>query len=267
MQYLTPHHCIERAKELIDVGDPVSLRYAALELRMAMEFLTYEKLDARGNHIPDYVVDAWQPPQAVKALLEFEPHGDKGFKIFAGIEEDYGKPAKEMKFVGEHKPLALKWLRKHYNKVGKYLHGHRTADGLMSDAALQQYLREVASAVEKANSGNIRGGAFIQPFEITCEKCGEPFVVAKHSLENTNKFYCFNPNCRAEYHGELTGENSAKFSLMVTEFDCGSCSAKIPVQNRHLKLGYKFKCGECKTEHQLVSNTWGYAADVPSGES
>lgn len=267
MQYLTPHHCIIRAKALIETGDRISLRYAALELRMAMEFLTYKKLDATCSHIPKYVVDAWQPPQAVKALLEFDPHGDKGFKIFAGIEEGYGKPANEMKFVGEHKSLDLKWLRKHYNKVGKYLHGYRTTNDLMSDSELKKYLREVASAVEEANSGNIRGGTFIQPFEITCEVCKQPFVVAKHSLDNTSKFYCFNSNCRAEYYGKLTGENSAQFSLMATEFDCGSCSAKIRVENRHLKIGYKFKCGECNTEHQLVSNTWGYAADVQSGES
>lgn len=267
MQYFSPHHCIERAKKLIEVGDKVSLRYAALELRMAMEFLTYEKLDGTGNHIPKYIVDAWQPPQAVKALLEFDQLGDKSFKIFAGIEEEYGKPAKDMKLVGEHKSLGLKWLRKHYNKVGKYLHGHRTTEELMPEKELKSYLQEVAAAVEEANSGNIRGAAFIQPFDVTCEKCGQPFVVAKSSLKNTKKFYCFNANCRAEYHGELTGENSAKFRLLATTFDCAACNAKISVENRHLKIGFKFKCGKCNTEHELCYRQWAYVANVPNDES
>lgn len=231
---------------------------------MAMEFITYEKLNAIGSHIPKHIVDAWQPPQAVKALLEFEPLGDKSFKIFAGKEEEYGKPAKEMIFVGEHKSLGLKWLRKHYNKVGRYLHGYQTIDGLMQDSKLKEYLLEVVSAVEEANSGNIRSAAFIQPFDITCERCGKPFVVAKRSLMSTNKFYCFNANCCAEYYGELVDENSAKFTLIATAFDCASCTAKISVEDRYLKIDYKFKCGKCHTEHQLCSNNWRYVVNVPS---
>lgn len=108
----TKYKCIERANSLIEEGTAVSLRYAALELRFCMEAITYEKLEASAKHIPPDIIDKWQPPQAVKALLEHEPKTDKGFILFAGIEEEYGVPSNNMQFVGEHKAFNLGWLRR-----------------------------------------------------------------------------------------------------------------------------------------------------------
>lgn len=266
---LNKYHCLERAKALLSKGRTVDLRYAALEIRMCMEMMTYEKLRAAGKHIPEHVINAWQPPQAVKALLEFEPLGDSGFKLYAGIEETPGVPAKEMQFIGEHKPLKLKWLRKHYHKVGKFLHGEHSSDAgkQMPDEELRRYLLEVVSDVEEAASGNIHGAAFIEPFHVECKKCHQVFVVAKHTLEHTNRVVCFSPNCKAEYHGQLEYDKSATFQLMVTNFECGKCKTPIPIENRLLAVGLEFTCEKCKTNHRIESRNWGYTADFGEAES
>jgi hypothetical protein len=65
---------VARATELLDKADDALLPYAALELRMAMEAIAYGKLRAFATRIPTSVLDKWQPPQAMRALLEFEPH-------------------------------------------------------------------------------------------------------------------------------------------------------------------------------------------------
>ena len=49
--------CLDRAKRLLVEPAPEGVRYAALELRMVMEMLTYEKLRAASDVIPPGVVD------------------------------------------------------------------------------------------------------------------------------------------------------------------------------------------------------------------
>ena len=114
--------CMERAEALLAALKPENVRYAALELRLCIEALTYEKLRSFSSVIPQSVLETWKPPQAVKALLEFEPMADQSFTLYAGVEEEYGKPAPTMQFIGQHNSLRLKWLRKHYHRPGNLLH-------------------------------------------------------------------------------------------------------------------------------------------------
>ena len=261
----TKYKCIERANSLIEEGTAVSLRYAALELRFCMEAITYEKLEASAKHIPPDIIDKWQPPQAVRALLEHEPKTDKGFTLYAGIEEEYGVPSKNVQFVGEHKAFNLGWLRKHYNKVGGFLHiNHkRSKNAKLPTEEIKSYLKEVSEDISEVLKGNITGGWLDEVFQFTCSQCSKTIIVGKHTLESGRDIVCQNDNCRAEYYGRLYPEGSgALFDLKVTVFDCAQCSAEIPVENRRLKIGYSFKCSKCGTNHELVHKQWGYKAEI-----
>lgn len=262
--------CHERAKALIAEGTAVSLRYAALELRYCMEAITYEKLEASAKHIPVHILETWQPPQAVKMLLEHEPKADKGFVLFAGIEEEYGKPSENMQFVSEHKAFSLSWLRKHYNKVGSYLHYlHRTrkADREASEK-IRDYLLAVSDEVEEILKGSITGGWLDEIFKFECEKCQQLIVVGKQTLERTRHIVCQNPNCKAEYFAVVENDGSeVSFMLKVTRFDCVMCKAEIPVENRKLDIGFMFKCPACLTKHRIENRQWGYSSEIESNES
>lgn len=234
-----------------------------------MEAITYEKLNASAKHIPPDVLDKWQPPQAVKALLEHEPKGDKGFILYAGIEEEYGKPSNDMRFVGEHKAFDLKWLRKHYNKVGGYLHySHsRSKNDTISPKQLQEYLTEVSEEIEEVLKGNILGGWLGETFLFKCKNCPQIIVCGKQALEKSGHIVCQNNNCRAEYYGTLSEDGvSAVFQLKVTGFDCAQCGGEIPVENRHIKIGLEFTCPSCSTKHRIENKQWGYSGDIKEHE-
>lgn len=253
------YSCLARAKELLAEPDGVKVRYAALELRFCMESITYEKLLASAKHIPPEVLEKWQPPQAVKALLEHEPQADRAFTIFAGIEEEYGVASKDMKYVGTHTPFKLSWLRKHYNKVGKLLH-HQNRDTFRMDETIA-YLKEVVQEVEEATKSSILGGWLGEVYSFNCRKCDELITVAKHSVEYGRHLVCQNPSCRAEYFGKVTDDaGNAAFTLKVTNFQCGKCKAEIPIENRLLKIGFEFICEKCETPHRLENKQWGYSA-------
>ena len=253
---------MERAKNLLSKGGSVSLHYAALELRMCMEAITYEKLRASARHIPPKVLETWQPPQAVKALLEYEPHTDKPFAIYAGLEKEYGVQSDEMKYVGKHRPFKLGWLRKHYNKLGGYLHFPKSNEGRSkSEAEARQYLADVISEVEHVLSANITGGSLGEVYEFQCQLCDQPIICGKHRLVSSGHVECLNPNCGAEYFGELAEDGTSSFRLTVSDFDCAKCGTSIAVENRNLRIGTRFRCENCDTRHTIVTRQWSYAAE------
>jgi hypothetical protein len=63
---------LARAKdELASAGDE-RLKYAALELRMAMESLTYDRALAYKDEFPPAEYQAWQPRKVMALLLEID---------------------------------------------------------------------------------------------------------------------------------------------------------------------------------------------------
>lgn len=253
--------CMGRARALVAEGTQESLRYAALELRLCVEALTYEKLRAFSSMIPEEVLKTWQPPQAVKALLEFEPHADRTFILYAGIEEEYGKPSKEMKYVGTHSSLRLGWLRKHYNKLGNLLHVPATHEQITPDTTtLKRYLGDVIEDLAEPLQSTITGGNIRHVFNFTCSECGKPVVANAESVSKKNKAICLNPQCKAEYFAKVDEAGQATFQLMVTVFECAaeSCDGVTQIENRKLDVGVEFACPKCHLKHLIVHRQWGY---------
>lgn len=251
-----------RAVALLANPKAEHVRYAALELRLCIEELTYEKLRAMSGTVPESVLSTWQPPQAVKALLEFEPTADSSFAIYAGIEDQPGIESKNMQYVGQHTSLRLRWLRKHYNKIGSLLHAAPPgAAGLMSHESTIAYLNEVVNDLAEPLASNITGGSVRTVFEFECAGCKKPVVCNKDAVAKSRKAVCFNPHCGAEYYANVTPDGEATFELIVTEFDCANCGRLIPVENRKLDIGVTFTCQNCKTKHRIVNRQWLYGPD------
>ena len=255
-----------RAKALLAEPTSKNLRYAALELRLCIELLTYEKLRSFSSVIPESVLSTWQPPQAVKALLEFEPSADRSFTLFAGLEEEYGKPSNDMKFVGKHNAIPLKWLRRHYNKLGSLLHAPPPASsGGMSQAETKTYLEQCVSELEEPLSGNITGFSLRNVVSIPCDVCESPVMANAEVATSSHKAVCLNPKCSAEYFVDARPDGEIAFRLKATVFNCAveSCSGNMPIENRKLDIGAELICPECKSKHRIVSRQWGY--ELPGG--
>ena len=254
--------CLERAKRLINEEDPICLIYAALELRMCMEDITYEKLRVSARHIPEEIINTWQPPQAVRALLEYEPDTDKSFLLFAGIEEEYGKPSTDMKFVGEHKPFKMAWLRKHYNKVGSYLHFPKNSVNITE---LKDYLESVIKDTEEVIKGNILGGWIDEGYDFECIHCHKTVFCGKQRLLRSKEVICLNPNCGAEYFA-INDNDQVYFKLKTIEFKCINCDTIISIENRKVEAGLTFKCPSCSLAHKIVGREWAYGIEKEIAE-
>jgi len=74
--YLSKHSCITRAKELLEKDDPISLRYACLEMRCCIEAICYDKAKLYRKHLTDDVIEKWQPIKLINIWSE-KPDGSK----------------------------------------------------------------------------------------------------------------------------------------------------------------------------------------------
>ncbi len=256
--------CMARARQLLSTEEPNAVRYAALELRLCMEAITYEKLRSFSSSVNPHFVLAkdWQPPQAVKFLLEFEPQADKSFTLAMGVEDEYGQPAKQMNFFGEHKALPYKWLRKHYNKIGKILHVPTTDSEHVEDPKNHvTYLEQVIKDFEEVVAANILGGRIGDVFEFTCEVCKKNIICNADATTKTHQAVCPHHQCGAEYLATIMSGGQCSFALKVSDFDCIRCKSSIPLENHKLVIGLKFACASCGQRHQIVTREWAYSTE------
>jgi hypothetical protein len=92
------------AEDELASADDERLKYAALELRMAMESLTYDRALAYKEGFPPAEYQSWQPRKVMALLLEIDLNADKDSSLAFGIEPALGVTPDEMPSVFNREP-------------------------------------------------------------------------------------------------------------------------------------------------------------------
>ena len=248
---------LARAKAEMDSTDSERLKYAALELRMAIEAVTYERAQSYSDELPPSAYQTWQPKKLMQELLEIEPRADKPSSIAYGIEDVPGEPAKKMTFLGGEQVFGLKAIKGHYDALGSYLHSPTLKQiedkGVIDGARLKERCAEIVKALEVVFSSpvfNINFGSFTS---IPCmnSDCGK--TVRKrhpHGVEVLTA-QCF--ECNAEY--EITAENNGQWQWrpLVEDVSCPteSCGEVFKLWKHEMKSGSHWRCRGCNRRFQL----------------
>ena len=242
------HACYNRAKSLLNTGDDLQLRYVCLELRFCLEAITYDKLEVYKSRLPPSLLSTWQPPQALKVLERLEPSSTEDFTLYFGREDTPGQPASEVTYIGTHKFLDLRWLRKTYNKLGHYLHvptpSAKRRQPLRSD--LEKILQTLEPIVQSSLDATI---AEVVSFD--CFKCKKKVSANKKVLKTNSEVECLNQNCRAIHQVREQDDGEFFFSLKVIKVSCNECSNTIEIEPRLLKAGCSVQCTSCKQKYEV----------------
>jgi hypothetical protein len=248
---------LERAKTEMASTDSERLKYAALELRMAIEAVTYERAESYGDELPTSAYQTWQPKKLMQVLLEIEPLADKSGSIAFGIEDVPGEQAKEMTFLGKEQVFDFKSIKRHYDALGSYLHTPTLKQieeqGSIDGTRLRQRCTEIVNALEAVLSSrvfNINFGSFtsVQCMNTDCGKTirkrhphGVDVVVAK----------CF--DCEAEYEITLEPNGQWQWKPLIQEVPCSteSCDEVFKLWNHEVKAGSNWRCRGCNRKFQL----------------
>jgi hypothetical protein len=257
---MEPRHekreAFKAAEDLLAKGDEAVLRYVALELRRCTEAVVYEKLRAYRDRIPREAA-RWQPPQALKALLQFEPHAASSTVISRAREEYPGGPTVEpFRVLGEDLRPNLDWLTKVWNKLGSFLHAEfpfSNPKPVVADEAtyLGEVLEELRPFVVRSFTCTLA-----TTVRVTCALCGVESVANADGVKTRGELFCLHSDCGARYQARFSGAE-VELTLDAPYLECAACGKSFPVARKRLVDRTNVKCLSCGAEHQ-IRQTWQY---------
>jgi hypothetical protein len=201
------------------------LRYAALELRDAMEAVTYDRALAFKDEIPPEEYRTWQPRKLMAVLVDIDPSIGMTTTIAVGIESEYGKPAENMETLGTDQVLTLKDVKTHYDAIGSHLHMpslEQLETGKIADPAkLRTRCEAVVAALEAVLSSPVHNGTlgdFALLAECMNEACRRPVRKRIPHGKTEIEAECF--ECKATYTVVAHPGGVVEFKPKVTLVGC-----------------------------------------------
>lgn len=247
---------LKSAENELGLNSDLRLKYAALELRMAMEALTYDRALSYKNEFPPDEYKTWQPRKVMAILLEIDPTADKDYTIAYGTEDVYGVASPNMKYLGAEKVLSMKVLKEHYDAIGNYLHLpslKQVQDGVNIDFdKLRARCEEVAAFISQALSSsvyNVTLGCFST---LQCMKCES--TIRKRIPVGRSEVLAKCHQCKATYTITDEGNGQVKWTPDQQEVECANpnCHEKLIVWQHELEVGKHWKCSNCNGENTIV---------------
>ncbi len=247
---------LERAKQELASNDDERLKYAALELRLCLEALTYDRTQSYKDDIHPLQYEIWQPGKLIQMMLEINPYADQGATL--RIEKKNKDGTSEWIKLGTEVTFSLKEIKENYNALGSFLH-MPTLKQISEDKKLPlerirercNRLTEQLEAVVTSTMHNLSMGS---SSEINCENCGEKIVRRLPLVgDGEREVSCF--NCEASY--DLVGAGKEvrwypkKHSLPCpVEF----CDGQITIWENEIgkDRDRKFPCAKCKALSSAV---------------
>ena len=239
--------CVLRAREILACGDEASARHACLELRFAIEYITYDQVQTYRSELPYDALKKWTPKQLISEMLEVDPDADKSITMQVGIEPSYGVPPRpeEMQLLGQDRRFSLKWANKNHNALGNFLHAPTIlqieAGGTPTAATIIEKATEVADTCERILSSPIFN-VNLRIFEFDCVDCKTPILRRNRSFAPDKGVVC--PKCGATYDVKSEGGN-VKYDLRKLRYPCPTCNAENWVGTHRVVAGAIFVCGKC----------------------
>lgn len=242
------HHktqsCVRKANELLASDDPDALRYASLQLRMGIEYVFYDLLPLYRDELPDDITSKWQPKQIMDAILECDPTADQDARIAigpSGAFED-GSDATDV-MVKETKAPSKKLLKKHYHRLGFYLH----APVNLRQPDEEKWRKDLTKAIDALADFDDSKILFnVRPLvEFDCDVCGRRLRRNRHGVEASKEMRCLDPKCNALYDVKLNGDET-RWQLRQGHYDCPYCNETNYFSVGGMKDGMPITCGNCK---------------------
>lgn len=232
------------------------LKYAALELRMAMEALTYDRALSYKDEFPPQEYETWQPRKIISVLLTIDPMADKDRSLAVGTETQYGIPPREMHSLGSEKVLNMNILRDHYDALGSYLHVQSMKKFLAGQppnfVKIRARCEEIAAFINLVLSSPIFNVTLGNFSRVECVECGT--MLRKRIPYDKKEVLAECYQCKATY--TITDEGSGQCVWIPNQIDIScantSCQKTIVVWKHELEVGNQWKCESCNGQNIFV---------------
>lgn len=273
--------------KLLETGTPQGATYAALECRLAIEYLCYERMRMALGLASYEDMGGWQPGKVVKAVERLvDEHVTAGFTISIAAEP-LRSPGQEMTLeelqnlayhqIGAQSPLDLKKLTKLWNALAKSAL-HVQVPRSQSDqlaiygdvAQITEKVKECLGELQKVGNGTLLSNGFGKELSITCDGCGYMIKRRVERLKDGQTVSCVNPDCEESYILKVASGDEGTFVRRTLEFKCEDCDTLVSLQMRKIeKLGmldtFDTSCAKCAAHYSVGAHL--YAAKRDLGEA
>lgn len=233
---------LKRAKEEIESADGARLRYAALELRLAIEALTYDRAQAFKKELPPAEYATWQPRQLLKVLLEIYPEADKGRTLSIGFSK--------MHSLGTEVVFDLKAVKEHYDALGSYLHVptlKQAEEGRIFHDHQKTISRckEIVELIETVLASPHWNSTLGEFSAMACTRCGKAIRRRLPADKGDTEAKCF--ECGAKYTLRLKGGDLVEWVPAGRRVPCPTtgCDGHRFFWLDELEPGTGFQCDHC----------------------
>ena len=237
---------------------------------MAMESLTYDRVQAYAEEIPPQELETWQPRKILAFLLQIDPNADRPSTLAVGVEEVPGVPAKELTSMGSEEVLDLRTLKKHYDALGSYLHTSTLKELRKGRGWNPEKLRKrcvqiakICNQVLASPVWNIRFGSLaILP---SCSRCeANPVRVRFPRSSESVEASCF--SCGAGYIVIAENDSQVRWKprQMVLKCPNPACEAEAVIWEDEFVVGACWTCEGCADSFVLRI---GIAKDLTDASS
>ncbi len=107
--------CVDRAKKELSTNEDHRVRYAALEIRQAIEAITYDRVEAYKTELDPDVYARWQPRYLLAEIYRVDP--DSSEKTSLALEHSSASSHQ----LGTEVPFTLKNAGRFYDSLSSYL--------------------------------------------------------------------------------------------------------------------------------------------------
>jgi len=243
-------HC-ESARELLD-GSKKSIRYACLELRMAIEALTYSSLKIYLSEVSNSAMKEWTPKRVLEELLVVNPTADQSITVTIGRQDENGVLAQEVLSLGEDRRFSIKWANRAHNALGSFLHEPTISQverGIGDiEASARKKAIEILDELSAVLASSIWNVNFSQSCTFNCD-CGFTVKRRLEIVEAGKPIVC--ASCGLSYDPELLGDE-ARFYRREFPYRCSGCGSEQAINERDLTKLPAVSCGACGFRSQVV---------------
>lgn len=258
---------IARIRALLDDESEASVTYAALEARLALERVCYDRLRQRHDYISHAQLQRWQPGAVINTLMaEVDPHLGHTVVLSMSKGSDDGdlKPEEhEYVEIGTEVGLNSKRIAKLWNALGKLaLHAHLPENkedqlGEYGDATkIRLKVDEVVLELERLAKGTMSFSGFVIGGDVVFEcTCGEINRRRASLLLDGQFVHCYNPECRTTWKA-IKEPDGFGFESVTVSVSCENC-----LNENHLPWRYfidmkydqygSFSCHSCQHKNYV----------------
>ncbi|MCF1462638.1 hypothetical protein FS827_15100 [Agrobacterium vitis] len=254
----------KKIRSLVSAGGRENLTYAALEARLAIESVCYDRLRIAHDYISNDDLKGWQPARVVQSLIaDVDEHITSGYTLSIGKTPTSDKPHDSAEDFEDYEYIPVgvqvgfdaKLLGRLWNALGNFLHVRLPVS---KGDSVQQYadektiiakIEEVLSELDKLATGTMIGSGFGQGTTSFICECGTTNRRRSASLRAGKKIGCINANCKERWIVHVK-DDDIWFHRETIRINCFACGEPHPFAAHELMRmeadhEWTFNCRKC----------------------